>query len=258
MKQQSVKILYEAIKIAGDAVTKKKTFTPVEEESKLKATIRHLELLFNCHPNTFDAYEGEITGLKCIQQFTRDVHDVLIGFIVLEAYNEYVKARDAAENSDKEDILESFKTIKKIGTDSANFSWMPLCAYLSCGVRGLLVTPRGKNKYSIGNAFAIVHISAYIQNLEATPPPIEPIWKRTNNYILELITTVTGYGTDLGYKTVQPCKIQLSKCLASDYGHYWHHLFPDEPNPLIPKGHKAVGPIFNSIVMADGDVMSED
>lgn len=249
MQNTALKIIYEGIRIAGESITCKKLYQSIAEESPMKASVRHLTLLVQCTPNKLDAFYGDFSALKCIEDFTRDVHDVLVALIVLECYHRYLKARDEGEELATA-LSELLSEVHEVHSH-ASFSWMPLCAYLTCGVRGLLVAQRGKNAYSIGNAFAIVHIAAWIQTLEETPPPTEPIWKRTNNYILELIGQATGYWNDSGFKTVQPCKIRLSKCLASDYGNYWYERFPDIPNPLIPKAHKSEAKVQNCIVTTD-------
>jgi hypothetical protein len=108
----------------------------------------------------------------------------------------------------------SIKALTQANKDAlaARFCFGPMLAFLTCGVRALMVCSDDRDLFGMGACFALLSLT---DELAEDKPYKEDTWIWTNDYIMQLaLKTLRG-------DEAKPDVLEIMKRLTVDYGHYW-------------------------------------
>ena len=136
---------------------------------------------------------------------------MLIAFAILRT-----KHKMEAENDSVALTTSSFALLPKSYTTRPCYHI--LAAYLVAGVRGLLMIPSNMKHFPLSHSLEL--ISLVSRSIELQPQEVdEPIWKRTNSYIVQLIQTFFFLPTQCTPSQIS--RFTLAKCLVLDFSDHW-------------------------------------
>lgn len=237
-------LFYDVVAVGGDQVIHKPTFTPAPTASAYEKSAQFVNYLLATRPKAnstasvrtiesgstvsikSNSVEVMASSLSHLQEFALGVHDILLGFAVLDLFAKLPeKANIRKARAEKKDIKEQISKIRE-----SKFAWGCLVGFLISGVQGLMFASRDNDNVTIGNAIAIISATEEIQALEGTVIK-EPIWCRTHDYIMNLLEKAflaSQAGSDsLEFGSPLVEKVQLAVCMAYDIGYYWTVTVPN-------------------------------
>lgn len=118
-------------------------------------------------------------------------------------------------------------------TMASRFSYGPMLAFLTYGVRGLIVSSDNRDIFSMGACFGLLSLTDSL----ADKPYKEDTWRWTHIYIMQLALKMLH-----GQEAKQDL-LELMQRLATDYGHYWICNGLACENLPVPKGLGLLGQV---------------
>lgn len=118
--------------------------------------------------------------------FTNRLYAILEAIVSLRARYRHLELLFQAPASKHEELVKDFeKLIGKLGAGALSGKILgPLVAFLTSGIKGLLVLPKDTAKYGTVKA---THFLVVVDQLNQNCPIKEPVWKHTQAYFLDLI-----------------------------------------------------------------------
>ena len=128
---------------------------------------------------------------------------------------------------------------------ASRFCYGPMLAFLTCGVRGLIVSSDDRDIYSMGACFGLLSLTDSL----ADKPYEEDTWIWTHDYIMQLVLK-TLHGEE-----AKPDLLELMQRLTKDYGHYWVRT---QDNVPMPRGLELLGQLEGGEITAEEGTGQDD
>jgi hypothetical protein len=168
--------------------------------------------------------------LEVMSNMVNRIYTLLEAVASLRAkYHHSVHLSRSPLNNQEQLLAEYEDMTRKLGTGTLSSGvFGPLVAFLVSGVKGLMIYPNDKQRFG---ALKLSHFVVLVDKINGTKSIEEPIWKYTQQYILETIEHVffaaKGFDpsnlNDVGWQECQFSKMQLAKALEVDLYNFCTH-----------------------------------
>lgn len=183
--------------------------------------------------------------LEVMSSMVNRIYTLLEAVASLRAkYHHSVHLSRSPLNNQDQLLAEYEDMTRELGTGTLSSGvFGPLVAFLVSGVKGLMIYPNDKQRFG---ALKLSHFLVLVDKINGTKSIEEPIWKYTQQYILDTIQHVffaKGFDpsnlNDVGWQECQFSKMQLAKALEVDLYNFCTH------RPTFSGGEIYNAPLFD-------------